>query len=87
MINIFVACSNINKQKIIDDFASKEISVFKKELINCVTSTIEPIAFETEKLLKDQKFLDNILSENAKKAQLLARKTILEIKRIVGVIS
>ena len=87
LINIFVACSNVNKQKIIDNFASKEILVFKKELINCVTSTIEPIALETEKLLKDQSFLDKILSENAKKAQLIARKTIFEIKKIIGVIS
>ena len=36
LINIFVSCSEISKQKVIDDFASKEISVFKKELINAI---------------------------------------------------
>ncbi len=85
LINIFVSCSQTDKQKVIDDFASKEISTFKKELINIITSTVEPIALETKKLINNQDFLDNILLDGAKKAKLIATKSILEIEKIIGV--
>ncbi|MEC8996581.1 MAG: tryptophan--tRNA ligase [Pseudomonadota bacterium] len=85
LINIFVSCSEISKQKVIDDFASKEISVFKKELINAITNTVKPIADETKKLIGDESYLDNLLVQGAKKAKLIASKSILEIEEVIGV--
>ena len=85
LINIFVSCSEISKQKVIDDFASKEISVFKKELINAITNTVKPIADETKKLIGDESYLDNLLAQGAKKAKLIASKSILEIEEVIGV--
>ena len=45
---------------------------------------IEPIGKKIKELLKDEKYLDEILEEGAKKADKLALKKINEMKTLVG---
>ena len=45
---------------------------------------ISPISLEINKLLNDKKYLDKILIEGIEKADKIANKKILEMKKIIG---
>ena len=86
LLTIFSSCVNRDKNDIINEYASKEISVFKKDLIDCITSIVKPISDETNHLLKDKSHLDEILSIGAEKARVISKKTIFEVNKIIGMI-
>jgi len=86
LLTIFSSCVNRDKNDIINEYASKEISAFKKDLIDCITSIVKPISDETNHLLKDKSHLDKILSDGAEKARVIAQKTIFEVSKIIGMI-
>ena len=70
--------------KTIDEFSGKNFSEFKEKLASLVVDKISPISFEINKLLKDEKFLDQILMEGAERANEIAHKKIIKIKEIIG---
>jgi len=86
LLTIFSSCVNRDKNDIINEYASKEISVFKQDLIDCITSIVKPISDETNHLLKDKSHLDEILSIGAEKARVISQKTIFEVNKIIGMI-
>ena len=86
LLTIFSSCVNRDKNDVINEYASKEISAFKKDLIDCITSIVKPISDETNHLLKDKSHLDEILSDGSKKARAIAQKTIFEVSKIIGMI-
>ena len=45
---------------------------------------IAPISLEINKLIKDQKFLDEVLKEGANKAEEIAQRKLKNIKKILG---
>ena len=87
LLNIFCACTNDDKKNIIDMYASKELSIFKKDLVNIITSLIEPIASETSKLLNDHEYLDKVFFEGAIKARQISQKKLSDLYKIVGMIN
>ena len=84
LITIYSSISNIGKDKIIDLFANKEISSFKNELKEAVTSLIEPISKEIQKIMKDKKYLQETLNDGSLKARERANETILALNSIMG---
>ena len=84
LITIYSSISNIEKDKIIELFANKEISSFKNELKEVVISLIEPISKEIQKIMNDQKYLQETLNDGSLKARERANKTILELNSIMG---
>ena len=76
LITIYSSISNIEKDKIIELFANKEISSFKNELKEVVISLIEPISKEIQKITDDQKYLQETLNNGSLKARERANKTI-----------
>ena len=61
LINIYSSCSGIPKNTVIEQFSSKEISYFKKELSQVIINLIQPICSEAKKLYEDKNFLNQIL--------------------------
>ena len=45
---------------------------------------IEPISKEIKRLLDNEKYLDEILLEGSEKANKIASKKIIEIKKVIG---
>ena len=84
LITIYSSISNIEKDKVIELFANKEISSFKSELKEVVISIIEPISKEIQKIINDKKYLQETLNEGSLKARERASKTILELNSIMG---
>ena len=86
LLNIYCACRNQDKKTSIASYASKEISVFKKDLAESIISVVEPISMETNKLLDDHNYLDKVLSEGALNARKISRKNLSELYALIGMI-
>ena len=84
LLGIYSSLKNKNIKESINEFGGKNFSEFKDELSDVLIHTIEPISLEIKKLLKDQKYLDDILTEGSIKADEIASKKIKEIKKLVG---
>ena len=84
LITIYSSISNIEKDKIIELFANKEISSFKNELKEVVISLIEPISKEIQKIMNDKKYLQETLKDGSFKARERANKTTLKLNSVMG---
>ena len=81
LLGIYSSLSDQLLSKTIDEFSGKNFSDFKDKLLNLVVDKIAPISLEINKLLKDQKFLDEVLKEGANKAEEIAQRKIKNIKK------
>ena len=84
LLGIYSSLANQNLEKSIKDFDGKNFSEFKQRLAEILIEKIEPISKEIEKLLEDEKYLDNILLDGSKKANIIASNKVKEIKKIIG---
>ncbi len=84
LIGIYSSLSNLNLEKIINQFSGKNFSEFKENLSQVLVDKISPISYEIKKLLKEKSYLDDILLEGCKKADDIASKKIKKIHEIVG---
>ena len=84
LYGIFSSIQNKNLNKTINDFSGKNFSEFKNELAEVLVEKIYPISNEIKKLLKDEKYIDNILKTGSIEAEKIARKKVNEIKQKVG---
>ena len=85
--NLLEIYSSLSEKKIedtINQFDGKNFSEFKEELSDIMVEKISPISLEINKLLNDKKYLDKILIEGIEKADMIANKKILEMKKIIG---
>ena len=85
--NLLGMYASLNDQSLlntINEFSGKNFSAFKDKLANLIIDTISPISEEINKLLKYEKFIDQILSDGAQKADKIASKKIKNIKKIIG---
>ena len=84
LLGIYSCLKNQNIEISIKEFKGKNFSEFKNILSDVLIEKIEPISSEIKKLLKDEKYLDEILLEGSGKADKIASKKIKEIKELVG---
>ena len=84
LLGIYSSLSDQSLIKTINEFSGKNFSEFKEKLANLVVDKISPISSEINKLLKDKKFIDDVLNEGAQKANEIASKKIRNIKKIIG---
>ncbi len=84
LYGIFSSIQNQNLGSTIDEFRGKNFSEFKNKLAEVLVEKIYPISNETNKLLKDEKFIDQILLDGSEKAEIIAKKKVNEIKNIIG---
>ena len=66
------------------EFGGKNFSTFKSKLSESLIDKICPIGNEMKKILKDNNYLNEILTKGTKKADLIAKNNIKEIYDIVG---
>ena len=84
LLGIYSSLSEQSLIKTIDEFSGKNFSEFKDKLANLVVENISPISSEINKLLKDEKFIDEVLNDGAQKANETASEKIKNIKKIIG---
>ena len=84
LLGIYSSLCDQTLSKTINEFAGKNFSYFKEKLANLVVDKISPISSEINKLLKDENFIDKVLSDGAGKASQIASQKIKNIKKIIG---
>ncbi len=84
LLGIYSSLSNISLEKTIDEFSGKNFSDFKESLSQLLISKLEPVSNEIKKLLKEKKYLDEILSEGCSKANEIATEKLKKIHEIIG---
>jgi len=84
LITIYSSINNISIDKVLDEFGGKNFSTFKSKLSESLIEKICPIGKEIKKLLQDHNYLNKILENGAKNANLIAETNLKEIYNIVG---
>ena len=84
LLGIYSSLNGQSLQNSINEFSGKNFSDFKKKLAEIVVEKISPISIEINKLQKDINYIDTVLSEGGKRAEMIASKKVTEIKRLIG---
>ena len=84
LIGIYSSLTESTLEDSVNEFSGKNFSDFKDNLSQVVVDKVIPISTEIKKLLEDKKYLDEILSEGAQKADKIASQKIKKIHEIVG---
>ena len=84
LISIYASINNTSVEKVLKQYGGKNFSDFKKSLSESLIETICPIGQEIKKLLKDNNYLQGILENGSKKANLIAKSNIQKIYNIIG---
>ena len=84
LLGIYSSLSDQSLNNSINEFSGKNFSEFKEKLAELIVEKISPISDEINKLQKDFSYIDKILEEGGKKANLIASKKVYEMKKIIG---
>ena len=84
LLGIYSSILDQTLDKTLEEFGGKNFSDLKIKLAEVLSSKISPISDEIKKLIKDYEYLDKILKEGASKAEEIAGKKIIEMKKIIG---
>jgi len=84
LLGIYSSLNNQSLESSVNEFTGRQFSEFKEKLSEALIEKIDPISKEIKRLLNDEMYLDQILFEGSKKADMIASKKIKEIKELVG---
>jgi len=84
LISIYASINEIELEKVLKEFGGKNFSTFKSKLSESIIERICPIGEEMQKLLKDKGYLEKILKQGTKRADLIAKNNLKEIYDIIG---
>lgn len=84
LINIYSACTGRTPEETVAEFDGKGYGDFKMAVGEAVVSVLKPLQEEKERLSKDKAYIDNIIKNNAQKAEYYATKTLRKVQRKVG---
>ena len=84
LLGIYSSLIGQSLKNSINEFSGKNFSEFKKKLAEIVVEKISPISIEINKLQRDINYIDKILKEGGKRADLIASKKVREMKKIIG---
>ncbi len=84
LLSIYSSILNQTLDKTLDEFGGKNFSDLKNQLAEILSSKISPISEEIKKLTNDQEYLNKVLAQGAIKAEEIAGKKIIEMKKIIG---
>ena len=84
LLGIYSSLSDQTLSETINEFSGKNFSELKEKLSSLVVDKISPISIEINKLLKENSFIDKILSDGAEKANEIASIKIENLKKIIG---
>ena len=86
LLSIYCAFTDKTFEQAEQEFDGKGYGDFKLAVGEVVTSVIEPIRQEKNKLLCDKAYLDEVLKNGAERAERLAYKTLNKVYKKVGLV-
>lgn len=84
LLNIYAVLADISRQQAIEAFEGKDFSALKAALAEVAIVHLAPITKKIRELKEAPDYLDDVLRNGGERAAILSRKTIHEVKNIVG---
>ncbi len=84
LLGIYAALSDKEKAEVVSQFAGRQFSEFKKDLVDLAVSVLGPINAEMKRLMADPGHIDAVLRSGADRADAIARPILKEVYDIVG---
>jgi len=86
LLSIYQLFSGLSEKEIENRFSDKGYGDFKKELAEIIIEGLKPLQNNYQELTKDPQYIEAILSESAKKADILAQSKLKEVKTKLGLV-
>jgi len=86
LLTIFSVLSGKSIKSICQEFADKDMLVFKKALIDVLVEKIVPIGKKIEEYQKDKPHMLKVLAEGSDRAREIASHTLREVKTLMGLV-
>jgi len=84
LLTIYAALNDLEVEKAVADYAGKEFSQFKRDLGELASAKLSPISLEMNKLMKDEEYLDSIISKGKDRAINVSEPVLSKIYEIIG---
>ena len=84
LLSIFASLNSKSTEDVIEQYAGKEFSSFKKDLTDVIVDKIDPIGKEMQKLIDDKPYLDGIMKKGKEKAIYVADSVLSKVFNVVG---
>ncbi|MBF0166294.1 MAG: tryptophan--tRNA ligase [Alphaproteobacteria bacterium] len=84
LLGIYAALSDIDKEAAMRQFAGRQFSAFKQELVDLAVSVLGPINSEMKRLMDDPGHIDAVLRQGGEKARAMAEPILAQVYDIVG---
>ena len=84
LVQIYASVTGKSFEEIEAEFDGKGYGAFKPAVGEAVAETLRPIREETERLLADKAYLENVYKTGAEKASYVANKTLRKVYKKVG---
>lgn len=84
LVNIYAALAETGMDEVLRDFGGQQFSAFKPALADLAVEKLSPIADEMRRLMADPGHIDSVLASGGERASALAERTMVDVRRIVG---
>ncbi|MBO6015688.1 MAG: tryptophan--tRNA ligase, partial [Lachnospiraceae bacterium] len=84
LIDIYSVCTGKQPADVEREFDGKGYGDFKMAVGESVVSVLRPVQERFAELSKDKAYIDNIIKQNAEKAEYYATKTLRKVQKKVG---
>ena len=84
LLGIYSSLNNLTLDKTVKEFNGRNFSELKDRLAQALIDKLSPISKEIKRLINDKEFLDKILLEGGKKANIIASNKIKKMQEIIG---
>ena len=84
LLGIYASLNDQSLESLINEFGGNNFSDFKNKLAEVLVERICPISNEINKLLKNEKYIDEVLENGSIKAEKIAQIKVNAIKQKIG---
>ena len=86
LLGIFAALSDIEIEKVINNYGGKNFSKLKGDLADLAIAKLSPFQDEMRRLVLDINYIDSVLSAGADCARALSEPVLREVRDIIGLL-
>lgn len=86
LLTIYQSLTLLSQEQVEAHFANKGYGDLKKAVVEVLNDTLQPLQKRFGEIMNETRYLDEILARGAEKAQLMANRTLQDVKEKVGFI-
>lgn len=86
LVGIYAALADSTNEAVLRDHGGKAFSEFKPILSELAIEMVSPITSEMRRLMADPSYIDSVLADGGERASAIARDTMDDVRKIVGLL-